>query len=64
MPTPRIYNKHSCTCGMPFANLRLLASHHQIYPSHKIVDTDFAMEDTEVEMQDTESPILSENTRK
>ena len=64
MPTPRIYNKHSCTCGVPFSSLRLLNSHHQIYPSHKMVNTDIVMEDAETPMQEAESPIPSENTRK
>lgn len=57
MPTPRIYNKHTCSCGMPFSTLRLLNSHYQLYPSHKIIDNDIVM-------QETDSIISSDNTRK
>lgn len=47
MPTPFIYNRHTCSCGMPFSSLRLLKSHYQLRPSHKITDTDTVMEEAE-----------------
>lgn len=47
MPTPIIYNKHICSCGIPFSSYRLLNSHYQKFQNHRMVDTDIVMEEAE-----------------
>ncbi|KAI8079549.1 uncharacterized protein B0P05DRAFT_571478 [Gilbertella persicaria] len=47
MPTPKVYNKYTCSCGLPFSNLRLLNSHYQRYESHRKADIDIVMEEAE-----------------
>ena len=45
MPTPNVYNKYTCSCGLPFSSLRLLNSHYQRFENHKNMNRDIVMQE-------------------
>lgn len=46
MSTYKIFNKYVCICGMPSPNQRLMKSHLQRNPSHRLIAEDVIMEET------------------